>query len=78
MGDNALIGITVVNSTNNCKMRLWYSLSDDQKGSLQIAKRKSIGQNLNYLASLSNVSNNNWIRAEIDIQSDPTPFQVKN
>ena len=53
-------------------------MSDDQKGSLQIAKRKSIGQNLNYLASLSNVSNNNWIRAEIDIQSDTTPFQLKN
>lgn len=76
VGDNALLGINLKSSLNNCKMRVWYTLTDDQKGSFKIATRKSIGGTLNYKANVVTPSLD-WKRVDIDIGADPTPFQVK-
>ena len=77
VGDNALLSINLKSSLNNCKMRIWYTLSDDKKGSLKIATRKSIGSEFNYKANIATQSID-WKRIDVDIGADPTPFQVKS
>jgi hypothetical protein len=77
VGDNALLSINLKSSLNNCIMRVWYSLSDDKKGTLKIATRKSIGSEFNYKATFVTQSFD-WKRVDIDIGADPTPFQVKS
>jgi hypothetical protein len=56
-------------------MRLWYWLTDNQLAKLEIKKRKTMGGSVDNLALLDQTSIN-WIRTDINIEPDSTPFQV--
>ncbi len=75
VGDSARVGLTLQSSLSGCQLRMWYSLSDSQKGSIRISKRSAAGAQPNVLATITTPSSN-WVRADVNVGAEPYPYQI--
>jgi hypothetical protein len=73
--DNAVIGIQFKSSGSNCKIRLWYWLTSNLVGSLNIYMRSQIGDTWVTL-DMFNQATSGWTKIEALIAQRSSPFQV--